>query len=172
MSEALRLPTVVPRGATGWRLPLLVLACGLLVGALLIFFAGFSPRPASLPDTMPAKVVDTTPCGPQDARDTIQVIMDGRSERLVLDGCGTLTANGGQDAGGVTLHVEHPGAYPLIEHERHTAGVLQLEVGEAGGGAPAAAPALAGCTAAVPIRAGASRVLAAGIGVFGRPPSR
>lgn len=88
LSEALRLPTVVPRGATGWRLPLLVLACGLLVGALLIFFAGFSPRPASLPDTMPAKVVDTTPCGPQDARDTIQVIMDGRSERLVLDGCG------------------------------------------------------------------------------------
>lgn len=49
---------------------------------------------------------------------------------VVLDGCGTLTANGGKGAGGVTLHVEHPGAYPLIEHERHTTGVLQLEVGE------------------------------------------
>ena len=27
------------------------------------------------------------------------------------------------------LHVEHPGAYPLIEHTRHTAGVLRLEIG-------------------------------------------
>jgi hypothetical protein len=27
------------------------------------------------------------------------------------------------------LTVAHPGAYPLIEHERHTAGVLDLEVG-------------------------------------------
>ena len=26
--------------------------------------------------------------------------------------------------------VAHPGAYPLIEHERHTAGVLELELGE------------------------------------------
>jgi hypothetical protein len=29
-----------------------------------------------------------------------------------------------------TLTVEHPGAYMLIEHERHTHGVLALEVGE------------------------------------------
>jgi thiol-disulfide isomerase/thioredoxin len=27
------------------------------------------------------------------------------------------------------LEVTHPGAYPLIEHERHTAGVLTLEIG-------------------------------------------
>ncbi len=25
--------------------------------------------------------------------------------------------------------VAHPGAHPLIEHERHTAGVLELEIG-------------------------------------------
>ncbi len=30
---------------------------------------------------------------------------------------------------GAELAVTHPGAYPLIEHERHTAGVLELQVG-------------------------------------------
>jgi len=42
----------------------------------------------------------------------------------VLSGHGVVTANGRQIA------VEHPGAYPLIEHERHTAGVLELELGD------------------------------------------
>jgi thiol-disulfide isomerase/thioredoxin len=41
----------------------------------------------------------------------------------VLSGAGTVSANG------VEIAVEHPGAYPLIEHERHTAGVLELHVG-------------------------------------------
>jgi hypothetical protein len=41
----------------------------------------------------------------------------------VLDGAGTLTVNG------VEVSVDHPGAYPLIEHERHTAGALELECG-------------------------------------------
>jgi hypothetical protein len=37
-------------------------------------------------------------------------------------------ANGAPD--NVTeLVVSHPGAYPLIEHERHTAGVIELEIG-------------------------------------------
>ncbi len=40
----------------------------------------------------------------------------------VLSGAGTVRANGRE------LSVEHPGAYPLIEHERHTAGVLELEL--------------------------------------------
>jgi hypothetical protein len=40
----------------------------------------------------------------------------------VLDGEGTVLVNGAQ------LTVSHPGAYPLIEHERHTAGVLELEL--------------------------------------------
>jgi len=40
----------------------------------------------------------------------------------VLSGHGAVRANGHEVA------VEHPGAYPLIEHERHTAGVLELEV--------------------------------------------
>jgi thiol-disulfide isomerase/thioredoxin len=41
----------------------------------------------------------------------------------VLDGRGTVRVNG--DA----HEVAHPGAHPLIEHERHSAGVLELEIG-------------------------------------------
>jgi hypothetical protein len=47
----------------------------------------------------------------------------------VLDGTGTVKVNGGAQAGGRDVTVTHPGAYPLLEHERHTAGVLDLEVG-------------------------------------------
>lgn len=42
----------------------------------------------------------------------------------VLSGHGTVRANGRE------LAVEHAGAYPLIEHDRHTAGVLDLRVGD------------------------------------------
>jgi hypothetical protein len=41
----------------------------------------------------------------------------------VLDGRGTVSANGREIA------VSHPGCYPLIEHPRHTAGVLDLTLG-------------------------------------------
>jgi hypothetical protein len=47
----------------------------------------------------------------------------------VLDGSGTVRVNGGTAAGGTELQVTHPGAYLLLEHTRHTAGVLELEVG-------------------------------------------
>jgi thiol-disulfide isomerase/thioredoxin len=48
----------------------------------------------------------------------------------VLDGAGTVAVNTlTGTGGGRTLTVEHPGAYALIEHERHTAGVLELEIG-------------------------------------------
>lgn len=47
----------------------------------------------------------------------------------VLDGRGTLTVNGGEQSGGLTVAVEHPGAYPLIEHDRHTTGTIELEIG-------------------------------------------
>jgi hypothetical protein len=42
----------------------------------------------------------------------------------VLSGAGNLTANGR------AIEVHHPGCYPLVEHERHTAGVLDLELGD------------------------------------------
>ena len=41
----------------------------------------------------------------------------------VLSGTGTVTVAGRE------LAVEHPGCHQLIEHDRHTAGVLDLEVG-------------------------------------------
>ena len=58
----------------------------------------------------------------------------------VLDGSGTVradlrSADSGAPAGGdatgsgTELTVAHPGAYPLIEHDRHTAGVIELEIG-------------------------------------------
>jgi thiol-disulfide isomerase/thioredoxin len=55
----------------------------------------------------------------------------------VLDGAGTVTFDdrdldaraGGGSGEPRTLTVERPGAYPLVEHERHTAGVLELEIG-------------------------------------------
>lgn len=42
----------------------------------------------------------------------------------VLEGPGVVRANGR------TIEVGVPGAYPLLEHEHHTAGVLELEVGD------------------------------------------
>jgi thiol-disulfide isomerase/thioredoxin len=46
----------------------------------------------------------------------------------VLAGAGTVTVSGG-GTGGREVAVTYPGAYPLIEHDRHTAGVLELEIG-------------------------------------------
>jgi thiol-disulfide isomerase/thioredoxin len=58
---------------------------------------------------------------------------------VVLDGAGVVTfstttsdgvaSSNAPPAGGSTVAVEHPGAYRLIEHEHHTAGILALEVG-------------------------------------------
>jgi AhpC/TSA family len=48
---------------------------------------------------------------------------------VVLDGAGSVSANGGAAAGGAELDIAVAGAYPLIEHGRHTAGTLELEIG-------------------------------------------
>jgi thiol-disulfide isomerase/thioredoxin len=42
----------------------------------------------------------------------------------VLAGRGTVRVNGAE------LEVEHPGAYPLVEHDRHTEAELHLDIGE------------------------------------------
>ncbi|MFZ2114796.1 MAG: DipZ protein [Solirubrobacteraceae bacterium] len=51
----------------------------------------------------------------------------------VLDGFGTVTLSTGASKSAPTekrtLNVERPGAYQLIEHERHTQGILSIEVG-------------------------------------------
>jgi hypothetical protein len=47
----------------------------------------------------------------------------------VLDGAGTVVVNRGEKAGGRAVTVAHPGAYALLEHDRHTVGMLELKVG-------------------------------------------
>jgi hypothetical protein len=47
----------------------------------------------------------------------------------VLDGAGTVRFTDGSARGECELTVTHAGAYPLLEYERHTAGVLELEIG-------------------------------------------
>jgi thiol-disulfide isomerase/thioredoxin len=46
----------------------------------------------------------------------------------VLDGAGVVSVNGGSPER-LEVAVSHPGAYPLLEHERHTSGMLTLEIG-------------------------------------------
>ena len=48
----------------------------------------------------------------------------------VVTGKGVLSVNGGPQKGGRELIVEQPGAYPLIEHERHTAAIVAIEEGD------------------------------------------
>jgi len=47
----------------------------------------------------------------------------------VLSGSGEVSFAAGDGASG-RIEVEHPGAYPLAEHSRHTAGALALQIGE------------------------------------------
>lgn len=51
----------------------------------------------------------------------------------VLDGLGAVTVSATDDDSAPvekrTLNIKYPGAYKMIEHERHTRGVLNLEVG-------------------------------------------
>jgi len=47
----------------------------------------------------------------------------------VLDGTGRVTVSDGSADGRRELAVEHPGAYPLLEHDRHATGTIELEVG-------------------------------------------
>ena len=41
-----------------------------------------------------------------------------------------LSGTGRVEANGEVVVVEHPGVHPLIAHERHTEGVLDLVVGD------------------------------------------
>ena len=48
---------------------------------------------------------------------------------VVLSGSGEVSFAAGEDVSG-RVAIEHPGAYPLVEHPRHTAGSLTLRIGE------------------------------------------
>jgi hypothetical protein len=82
-----------------------------------------------------------TPLRPEDAPDARLVAPDedrpgaysGPYEAggvwAVFDGAGVVSVNGGASAGGSDVTVTAPGAYQLLEHGRHTAGVLELQPG-------------------------------------------
>jgi hypothetical protein len=77
-------------------------------------------RPEDAPDALLLAQTEDQPgayCGPYEAGGVW----------AVLDGSGTVRISGGGTEGSSELQVAYPGAYPLIEHERHTAGVLELE---------------------------------------------
>jgi thiol-disulfide isomerase/thioredoxin len=46
----------------------------------------------------------------------------------VLDGCGTLRASDDATCAAAELQIAAPGAYPLLEHARHSAGELTLQL--------------------------------------------
>jgi hypothetical protein len=83
--------------------------------------------------------VEREPLGPVRPQDEPGVLLPAQSEDVagpysgpyeaggvwaVLSGAGVVRANGRE------IEVDRPGAYPLVEHERHTRGQLELEVGE------------------------------------------
>ncbi len=56
---------------------------------------------------------------------TVRVDADSAAEHPA----GDTAAIGGAASPTIELDITHSGAYPLIEHDRHTAGVLELEIG-------------------------------------------
>jgi thiol-disulfide isomerase/thioredoxin len=74
-------------------------------------------RPEDDPDAMVAVPTPDQPgaySGPYEAGG-VWAVLDGRGEIVV---------------NGAPVPVDHPGAYPIVEHPRHTAAVLDLVVGE------------------------------------------
>ena len=47
----------------------------------------------------------------------------------VLDGSGSVTVSGSGDLPARELTISHPGAYALLEHERHTKACSRSELG-------------------------------------------
>ncbi len=83
--------------------------------------------------------LEVTPVAPLRGEDTPGAVLEPQTEDqpgaysgpyeaggvwAVLEGAGNVSVNG------VEVAVAYPGAYPLIEHERHTVGTLHLELGE------------------------------------------
>ena len=78
-------------------------------------------RPEDAPDARLLAQTEDQPgayCGPYEAGGVW----------AVLDGAGAVRFADGVDGAEGELTVTHPGAYALLEHDRHTAGVLTLEI--------------------------------------------
>jgi hypothetical protein len=80
-------------------------------------------RPEDVPGAMLAPQTEDQPgayCGPYEAGGVWGV----------FDGEGLVEVNGGPHSGGGELQIADPGAYALVEHERHTRATLRLRVTE------------------------------------------
>jgi hypothetical protein len=96
---------------------------------------GYAETELAIGELLGRDVTPVDPVRPEDAAEALVVVptpdqpgpWSGPYEAggvwAVLDGTGTIYANGHE------VDVDHAGAYPLIEHERHTEGVLELEIG-------------------------------------------
>ena len=78
-------------------------------------------RPEDAPDAMLAPQT-------QDQQGAYSGPYEAGGVWAVLDGAGTVTVSGGE-AEELELAVTHPGAYSLLDHDRHTVGVLDLQIG-------------------------------------------
>jgi thiol-disulfide isomerase/thioredoxin len=81
--------------------------------------------PLRAEDAADAELVAQT----QDQRGAYSGRYEAGAVWAVLDGAGTVKVNGGKSAGGRELEITHPGAHVLLEHDRHTVGALELEIG-------------------------------------------
>ncbi len=102
---------------------------------------GYAETELAIQELLETELEPLAPLRPEDASDAALAPQTADQEGpysgpyeaggvwAVLEGEGTVTVNGGSGAGGRELTVSHPGAYELLAHDRHTVGVLDLEVG-------------------------------------------
>jgi hypothetical protein len=103
---------------------------------------GYEETEFAIQELLGVKREPLAPLRPEDAHDAELAMQtpdcdgpwsgpyEGGGVWAVLDGTGTITVNTLTTAGGdTTLTVDHPGAYRLVEYERHTVGVLDLKIG-------------------------------------------
>jgi hypothetical protein len=89
-------------------------------------------RPEDAPD---ARLLPQTPeqpgawSGSYEAGEVWAVLNGAGTVTVEVDGAPHEHSNGSGSAGARIITVEHPGAYPLVKHDRHTAGTLDLQLG-------------------------------------------
>jgi hypothetical protein len=107
------------RGLAGRRRAAAALGGLLLVLAVVAIFGGWRPAPANTGRSATATVVESAPCGPSGARDTVVVVVDGRTWQVPLDGCGNEVGTNlpveltfPPDGGAPTVHLAGTGVQP------------------------------------------------------------
>jgi thiol-disulfide isomerase/thioredoxin len=97
---------------------------------------GYLDTERAIQETLGIAREPLAPVRPEDAPDA-RVVVPTREQRGAYSGpyeaggvWAVLSGSGAVRVGGREIAVDHPGAYPLVEHPHHTAGVLDLEVGD------------------------------------------